>query len=273
LLAFIIEKLSGQSYGEFLKQKIFDPLDLHDTGHDGDPRVLLLNEASGYAPTGLTGLENVPYMDWSIKTGNGSIYSTTEDLYRWDRSLYTEKILKKSSLAQMFKEEYGWFSGQRLNRNAVRMNGRSPGFQSDFQRYVDDDMCIIVLGNNYTPTASAIANDLAKIVFGEKYEIPKVSKPPHVNPAILDRYVGRYQFGPDFFVPNGSYNIERKGDELVMNNPGAYATLVPQTETEFFDRPFWSMIVFVEDNEGKVTHFLWRYGGQDYRADRLKAGK
>ena len=42
-------------------------------------------------------------MDWSIKTGNGSICSTTEDLYRWDRSLYTEKILKKSSLAQMFK--------------------------------------------------------------------------------------------------------------------------------------------------------------------------
>ncbi|OLD25934.1 MAG: hypothetical protein AUJ04_06815 [Acidobacteria bacterium 13_1_40CM_3_55_6] len=57
-----------------------------------------------------------------------------------------------------------------------------------------------------------------------------------------------------------------------MVAPGADAALVPQTAREFFDRPFWSMIVFVKDNEGKVTHFLWRYGGRDYRAQRLAFG-
>ena len=270
LLAYIIERLSGQSYGEFLKQNIFDPLGLRETSHDGDPRALLTNKAAGYMPAGLNDLENVPYMDWSIKTGNGSVYSTIEDLYRWDRALYTEKILKKSSLAQMFKEEYGWFNGKRLNRNVVRMNGRSPGFQSEIQRYLDDDVCIIVLSNNYAPTSSVIATDLARMVFGEKYEIPKLVKPPRLDAKVLDAYVGRYQFGPDFFVPRGSYTIERRNDQLVVNNPGAFATLVPQSETEFFDRPFWSMIIFVKDNSGKVTHLLWRYGGTDYRAERLK---
>ncbi len=270
LLAYIIEKLSGQSYGEFLKQSIFDPLGLNDTGHDGDPLAVLSNKASGYAPAGLIDFENVPYMDWSIKTGNGSIYSTVEDLYRWDRSLYTEKVLKKSSRDQMFNDGYGWFAGKRLNRNVVRMNGRSPGFNSELQRYVDDDVCIIVLGNNYVPTASVIVNDLARIVFGEKYETPKLVKPPRVDPKILESYVGRYQFGPDFFVPHGIYAIQKSNDQLVMRAPGANATLVPQSETEFFDRPFWSMIVFAKDNEGKVTHFLWRFGGQDYRAFRLK---
>jgi CubicO group peptidase (beta-lactamase class C family) len=269
LLAFIIEKLSGQNYGEFLQQNIFLPLGLHDTAHDGDASALVPNKASGYVPAGLTDLENAPYLDWSIKTGNGSIYSTIEDLYRWDRALYTEKVLKKNSLTQMFKEEYGWFSGKRLNRNVVRMNGRSPGFNSDLQRYIDDDVCIVVLANNYVPTASVIANDLAKIVFGEPYETPKFVKPAPLDPKILDTYVARYQFGPDFFVPNGIYSIQRKGERLQMVAPGADATLVPQTETEFFDRPFWSTVVFVRNNEGKVTHLLWRFGGRDYRAARL----
>src|SRR5256885_2686883 len=254
LLAFIIEKLSGHSYGEFLRQSIFEPLGLRDTNHDGNANALISNKASGYLPAGLTALENAPYLDWSIKTGNGSIYSTTVDLYRWDRALYTEKLLKKSSLDQMFTEQYGWFSGQRLNRNVVRMNGRSPGFNSDFQRYVDDDVCIVVLANNYVPTASVIGSDLAKIVFGQAYEIPKLVKPPRIDTKVLDAYVGRYQFGEDFFVPRGVYAIGRKDGELLMVAPGADATLVPQSETEFFDRPFWSMIVFVKDNQGKVSH-------------------
>ncbi len=269
LLAYIIEKLSGQSYGEFLKQNIFDPLGLNDTGHDGNALAVLSNKASGYAPAGLTDFENVPFLDWSIKTGNGSIYSTVEDLYRWDRSLYTDKILKKSSRDQMFNNGYGWFAGKRLNRNVVRMNGRSPGFNSEMQRYVDDDVCIIVLSNNYIPTASIIVSDLARIVFGEKYETPKLVRPPRVDPKILESYVGRYQFGPDFFAPRGIYEFKMDKGQLLMRAPGADATLVPQSEREFFDRPFWSMIVFVENTEGKVTHFLWRYGGKDYKAIKL----
>ena len=269
LLAYIIEKLSGQSYGEFLKQRIFDVLGLGDTGHDGDSSALVANRASGYAPAGLTDLVNVPYMDWSIKTGNGSIYSSIEDLYRWDRCLYTDKILKKSSIEAMFKQEYGWFSGKRLDRNVVRMNGLSPGFSAEIQRYVDDDACIIVLSNNYIPTAGIIATDLARIAFGESYEVPRLVKPPRVDGKVLDAYVGRYQFGPDFFAPRGVYAVERKGDQLLLRAPGADATLVPQSETEFFHRPYWSMIVFSKDDQGRVTHFLWRYGGKDYRADRL----
>ena len=81
---------------------------------------------------------------------------------------------------------------------------------------------------------------MAKIVFGEAYDIPKLVKPPHLDLKILDDYVGRYQFGPDFFAPRGIYSIERKNEELLMIAPGANATLVPQSETEFFDRPFWS---------------------------------
>src|SRR5213078_3147724 len=104
LLAYIIEKISGQSYGDFLRQQIFDPLGLRDTNHDGDASVLIANKASGYVPVGAMSVENAPYLDWSIKTGNGSIYSTVEDLLSWDRALYAEKILKKGWLQRMVTE-------------------------------------------------------------------------------------------------------------------------------------------------------------------------
>ncbi|MCI0490680.1 MAG: beta-lactamase family protein [Blastocatellia bacterium] len=124
LLAYIIEKVSGLGYGEFLKQNIFDPLDMRDTAHDGYAGKIIENRASGYAPVGTLGLENAPYLDWTIKTGNGSLYSTVEDLYKWDRALYTEKVLKKSTLEKVFKEPYGWFISKRFNRNVIRYTAR-----------------------------------------------------------------------------------------------------------------------------------------------------
>ena len=270
LLAYIIEKLSGKSYGEFLAENIFAPLDMKDTGHDSRPEVTLKNRADGYVPVGISELENAPYINWTIKTGNGSIYSTVEDLYKWDRSLYTEKILKKATIEKMFNESYGWFNSKRFNRRAIRMNGRSPGFQSEIQRYVDNDICVIVLGNNYAPTASLIAEDLAAITLGEKYEIPEIDKPVNLDPKIFDAYVGRYQFGSDFFVPGGIYSIEKRNNQLFIVAKGLNDTLTPQSETKFFDRTFWDTIIFVKNDKGEITNLIWRYGGKDYRADRLK---
>src|SRR5262245_16058949 len=92
LLAFIIEKVSGRTFSDFLKVNIFDPLGMQDTAPDSGPGPIVRNLAAGYSPAGLDELENSSFLDWSIKTGNGSLYSTTEDLYKWDRALYTEKI-------------------------------------------------------------------------------------------------------------------------------------------------------------------------------------
>ncbi len=269
LLAFIIEKLSGKNYGEFLEENIFVPLDMKNSGHDGCPEAILKNRANGYVPAGISELKNAPYLDWSIKIGNGSIYSSAEDLYKWDRALYTEKILKKATIEKIFAEGYGWFDSKRFNRRAIRMSGRSPGFQSEIQRYVDEDICVIVLGNNYAPTASLIAEGLAAITLNEKYEIPKVAKPVKLNPKIFDAYVGRYQFGSDFFVPGGIYTIEKRNDQLFMTTKVINDTLTPQSETEFFDRTFWATIIFVKNDKGEVTNFIWRYGGRDYKANKL----
>src|SRR5262245_63241383 len=111
---------------------------MKDTGHDGKASAIIHGRAAGYAPVGPRDLENASWIDWTIKTGNGSLYSTVEDLYKWDRALYTEKILKKSALDKMFTPYvegagyhagYGWFISRRLNRKLISFSGRSPGFQ------------------------------------------------------------------------------------------------------------------------------------------------
>jgi len=80
LLAFIIEKASGKDYGKFLEENIFRPLGMNATGNDDGSNALIPNRASGYVPVGMQDVENTPFLNWSIKTGNGSLYSTVEDL-------------------------------------------------------------------------------------------------------------------------------------------------------------------------------------------------
>jgi CubicO group peptidase (beta-lactamase class C family) len=276
LLAYIIEKVSGRGYGEFLRENIFEPLAMRDMGHDGEAGVLLGNRADGYVPAGVDGLENAPYLDWTSKTGNGSLYSTVEDLYKWDRALYTEKPLKRSTLERMFTAHvegigYGWFISKRHNRRAVRISGRSPGFSAELQRYVDEDVCVIVLGNNYAPTSGLIADDLAAIVLGEKYEALPVVKPVTLTLEAADALAGRYEGGADFFVPGVSITVERKGGGLNMIwNANAPVTLVPHSDTKFFNRVLWATVTFVKDDRGEVTHLLYRYAGKDYPAKRVK---
>jgi len=274
LLALIIEKVSGEGYGDFLERHIFDPLEMKDTGHDAGPARLLENRASGYVPSGASGIANAPYLDWSIKTGNGSLYSTVEDLYKWDRALAGEKILKRAALEKLFAEHvkgigYGWFVGERLGRRAVSYNGRSPGFTSSIDRFIDDDACVIILSNNYAPVPQLIVKDLDAILFGEPYLKPKALKPVQLTKDDMEPLLGRYRFGKDFYRPEAVVTVETDGQNLVMAwNPEYKTPLMSLSPSEFLDRNFWARIVFKRDEQGRVTGLIWR-DTADYPAAKL----
>jgi CubicO group peptidase (beta-lactamase class C family) len=274
LLAYIIEKVSGMSYGDFLEKNIFNPLEMHDTGHHGDASSIIKELALGYM-LDAGGVIKAPYLDWSIKTGNGSIYSTVKDLYKWDRALYTEKILKKKSKEEIFKEHmpgigYGWFIGKRLNRKVIYYNGRSPGFTSYLDRYVDDDACLIILSNNYTPIAHMIIKDLGAILFDEEYKIPEEIKEAKVEQHILNDYLGSYKFDSNFYRPNAVVKIIKKNDKLYFQWSETYfSSLRPVSQTKFLDLSFWAYIIFQKDKKGEITGFIWR-DTNDFPAEKLK---
>jgi CubicO group peptidase (beta-lactamase class C family) len=263
LLAYIIEKTSGQNYGDFLRENIFTPLDMRNTADDSGTDELILNRASGYVPVGLQDVKNAPYLNWSIKKGNGSLYSTVGDLYKWDRAVYTDKILSPSSREKMFPDYggfgYGWFVRKQNGRPAVIINGRSPGFTSSLQRFVDDDVCIVLLANTYSGLTQALADDLAALVFGQK--VTTLQPLPKISRDELDQNVGTYQFGQDFsYNPNATVRIKSDGADLAMsiNNDDTY--LLPQSGGKFLDRLYGGVVQFIRDPQGHVTALSWSFG-------------
>src|SRR6185503_6450647 len=101
LLGAIIEKITGKPYEQVLKENIFDPVGMKNTGYDHYDTILP-KRAAGYSKT-TDGYANAPYLDMSIPYAAGSLYSTVEDLYLWDQALYLDKIISAKSKELMYK--------------------------------------------------------------------------------------------------------------------------------------------------------------------------
>jgi CubicO group peptidase (beta-lactamase class C family) len=122
-------------------------------------------------------LLNATYLDMSIPYSAGGLYSTVEDLYRWDRALYSEKLISKNSLDQMFTPYrdgygFGWKILKEFQRKALMSAGRINGFSASIRRYPDDDACVIVLGNLENIDAEKISRDLGAILFDVHHKTP-----------------------------------------------------------------------------------------------------
>ena len=169
VLGYIIEQVSGQSYEAFLQQNIFGPLQMKDSGYDHNDGSL----AIGY--TGILWTE-ADYIDMTIPFAAGGLYSTVEDLYRWDQALYTEQLVSQDLLDLMFTPHaempiagfsygYGWYIGEMNNHNVVGHGGGIEGFVTEIRRYIDDRVTIIVISNRDSTGVGRIADLIAQAVF------------------------------------------------------------------------------------------------------------
>ena len=178
VLGVLIEKVSKQPRAKYLEEHIFKPLGMRDTGYDGG-MADISHCASGYRRDGdRNTLVAATCSAKPVPFGNGGAYSTVEDVYRWDRALYGGKIAFKESVDLMFtpyRDGYGfaWRILKEFQRRATAYSGRTTGFSSAIRRYPDDDACVIVLSNLESIDSEKISHDLAAIVFGEHYELPR----------------------------------------------------------------------------------------------------
>jgi D-alanyl-D-alanine carboxypeptidase len=266
-LGVIIEKVSGETYAEYLKKHIFRALDMQDSGYD-DSSIILKNRAQGYRSV-TDGFRNAEYLDMSLPYAAGSLYSTVNDLYRWDRALYTDKVLKQSSREKMWtpvKNEYGygWSIGKAHQHKQIAHGGGINGFSTFIARYPDDDAVVIVLSNNERANTGAIAGGLSGILFGEKVDLPWDRKEVSIDAKILDRYVGSYLAGPMTIAitsENGHLMIEPKGQGKLE----AFAT----SETEFFLKQVDATLTFTLGSDNKATEVRVVQGGSPMVAKRV----
>jgi CubicO group peptidase (beta-lactamase class C family) len=274
LLALILENVTGESYGAYVRKHVLEPAGMNASGNDGNAFELIPHAASGYQPAGVNGYENAAYLDWSNKTGNGSLYSTFDDLYRFDRALNTDAVLNAATRRAYFVEgrgnRYGWFIRNRHGRAVMSSNGRSPGFTAELDRYVDDDVTVIVVSNSYaTVSQDPIAEGIAAIVFGGQPPKPPEMRAVRVPQATLARYAGQYQFGPDYFVPNAVFTLTAEAGYLLLELKDYRTPLVPLSALEFLERNFFGHVVMSAKAEGEVSGLVYRYAGKDFVAKRL----
>ena len=184
LLGAIIEKVTGQPYEVALRQRIFDPLGMKDTGYDHSETVLP-KRASGYELT-TTGYRNAAFLDMSIPFAAGSLYSTVEDLYKWDRALYGTSLLSEELKAAMFKPglafyAFGWSTAPlRLNDGTllqpIRHNGGINGFSTVLVRVPETRELVVLLDNTSRgDKLDEIVADLLGVMRGKLARGPRKS--------------------------------------------------------------------------------------------------
>ena len=139
------------------------------------------------------------------------------------------------------------------------------GFVTDFVRYPDQKVCVVVLCNVLPANPGKVSQDLAAIVFGETVTLPKVRVVAKVDPKIYEEYVGTYQLAPTFAL-----TVTREGDRLMTQATGqGKFEIFPESETEFFLKVVDAQITFVKE-DGKVTHLILHQNGRDMKAKRVK---
>lgn len=269
LLGLIIEKVSGKSYGDFIRENIFESLEMHNSGFEYYGQKFE-NFAKGYKL--LNG--NITDADFRVMSNahaSGALYSTVEDLYLWDRALYTQKLIDKSRLSDMFKPHttgygYGWGITKIFNKKVAAHGGDIEGYTAYITRFIDDDACIITLSNfGHTPIGK-INIELAAILFGQKYKLPRKAKKDNTVYENYKDYVGQYKLNEKL-----TFHITQKGNQLFCQLTGQNKLeLHPESETKFFFREVEATVTFVRNKKGRVTNLVLNQNGHNVSAPKIK---
>jgi CubicO group peptidase (beta-lactamase class C family) len=179
-LGILIHRVTGEFYGDFLQQRIFHPLGM-DTTRIISEADIVPNRAAGYRLV-KGKLKNQEWVAPMINTtADGSLYFSILDLAKWDAALYTEKLLKRSSLDLMWTSVklkngqpnkgvygFGWFIEQRNGHRCIHHDGAWQGFETAIDRYVDDQLTVVALANLAESKPGEITRHVAEMYLAGK---------------------------------------------------------------------------------------------------------
>jgi CubicO group peptidase (beta-lactamase class C family) len=198
LLGAIIEKVTGKPYEQVLKENIFDPIGMKNSGYD-HWGTILNKRATGYSRTP-KGYQNAAYLDMSIPYAAGSLYSTVEDLYLWDQALYGEKILSAKSKELMFKPNlnnygYGFVITKatlapptKLAVPVIQHNGGINGFSTTLVRMTNEKRLIVLLDNAEDGRhLGGITLGIMSVLYDQPLDNPKRSIAETVMNTIIEK--------------------------------------------------------------------------------------
>jgi CubicO group peptidase (beta-lactamase class C family) len=179
-LGILIHRVTGEFYGDFLQERIFQPLGMQSTRVISEDDIVP-NRAAGYRLVNGK-LKNQEWVSPVVNTtADGSLYFSILDLAKWDAALYTEKLLKRSSLDLMWTPVklkngqpnqgdygFGWVIEQRAGHRCINHDGSWQGFETAIARYVDDQLTVVALANLADSEPGKIARHVAEMYLADK---------------------------------------------------------------------------------------------------------
>jgi CubicO group peptidase (beta-lactamase class C family) len=266
LLGLVIERVSGVAYATLLKTRIFDVVHMSDSGYDNNAAIIS-HRASGYTTRGGK-LANAAYIEMTVPYAAGSIFSTVDDLLKWDQALYTTALLPKASLDAMFTPYkaiagYGWAIDTQFGHQMISHNGGIDGFVSNIARYPDDKVTIIVLSNLETAPIGTMAKDLAAIVFDQPYTMPAQAHYIALAKPAIALLAGRYRVdvAPDIII-----EIVPTENGVICHVQGQTFKLQPETASKFSSEDAMASVVFDGDGSKAAPGLI--FNGQ-FKATRI----
>ena len=271
VLGAIVEKVSGKKYGNLLRERIFDPLEMKDSGLDND-QLILPKRAQGYMP-GNGGLVLARSESMTVPWAAGSIYSTTGDLLKWEHGLFGGKVMSADALKQMStprKGNYGLgvFVENKDGLEVVSHDGGIEGFNTHLAYVPERRIAVIVLSNVNGGAPGMMGGQLLDVVLGKPVVLASERKALPIEQSALAKFVGVYDLTPAF-----SLTIGVSGDGLTAQGTGQPAIPIlyegaADGHPKFFSPQVDAEIEFVPDASGAITSLILHQAGHDMPAKR-----
>jgi CubicO group peptidase (beta-lactamase class C family) len=262
LLGVIIERISGQSYADYLESKLFRPLAMADTWY-GDQTRIIPRRARGYSLKDGK-LVNAQYISMTVPYSAGAVFSTVDDLLKWDQALRSGNVVPQKLLKQAWSTRllpdgtvsgygFGWKMCTLAGHPTLEHGGFLYGYSAGMLRLPEDQIMIVVLANNDAdvPDAGALARKLGRFLITG---VPEVQHRTLTSQQ-LEALIGKYEISPD----NIRVITDQNGILHLQRNNDAPRPLHPVTETVF---------TFAEGDDGLVFRFEL---GKDGQAKKLRA--
>jgi|GEM_PF-232201 len=252
VLAEIVETVSGETFPDFLSTRIFDPLEMEQSG--------VYTKLQGAPPKGLTVEHDISVESGTLvhaaslpenkemhylhgKVGDDKVYASARDLLKWDQALYTDRLISSGTLEKAFTSTS---AGVEVNHNPFELgmgfqldsteafgklvynNGGEPGLKARFRRYIDTHRTIIVLSNANVLYTTGITDAVTNVMYGKDPVMPKRSISELLSEVI---------------VADASTDVVSLADSLSMYPEEFYLS---ESEIDFLAGRLWSMERFDE---------------------------
>lgn len=257
LLGYIIEKVTGKPYQNYLMNNLLKPLGLTHTCFDSEGNIIP-GRVNGYRKEGES-IKNADYWSPTIEYAAGGLISNVDDLLKWHNGLYSYQVLKKETLQKAFMPfqladgtttgyGYGWFLKTANGIQSIEHEGGLPGFKTNEIYYPAEDLFIAILCNCGAVNIDELCANISVITLGKPLQ-----SDVDLDSKILDKYVGTYKLSID---TSRTITMQRVNDRLVaVVSPSQNIPLLFQSETRFQFKDLLSASCEFVVEEGKVTKF------------------